>query len=451
MKRRTFLGKSVRAGAGLVAASGLFGRAAAASDTVVLAVVGVKGQGLSHLEHFGKTPGARVKTVVDVDERLFPVTAKFAAQRGFPELAFETDLRRVLEDPEIDAVSIATPEHWHALQTIWACQAGKDVYVEKPTSHNIRESRKAVDAARRYGRIVAPGTQQRSCPHVREAVRLMREGVIGEVFLARGLCFKPRESIGKKPDSPVPPGVNYDLWLGPAELRPFNENRFHYNWHWFWEYGCGEIGNQGVHEMDTARWGLGKDTLPAKIKSSGGYWAFDSDQETPNTQTAIFEWEDGKQLHFEVRGLYTNEEDGLKIGNLFYGDKGWMHLDINGFRTFLGRGDEPGPSGKATIVTSGEVVGSPAGFSENEAHDSSRVLHRLNFVEAVRSRNASHLSADIIEGHLSSSLCHLANISYRLGRELRFDSHAERFVDDAVADGYLSRRYRPPYTVPEKV
>jgi predicted dehydrogenase len=452
MKRRTFLDKSTRAGTGLVIASGLLGRATAApSDTVVLAVVGINGQGLSHLENFGGIRGSRVKTVVDVDERLFARTAKFASEQGFPKLVFETDLRRVLEDPEIDAVTIATPEHWHALQTIWACQAGKDVYVEKPTSHNVWESRKAVEAARRYGRIVAPGTQQRSCPHVQEAVRLLREGVIGEVFLARGLCFKPRESIGRKADSPTPPGVHYDLWLGPAELRSFNENRFHYNWHWFWEYGCGDIGNQGVHEMDTARWGLGKDTLPAKIKSSGGYWAFSSDQQTPNTQTAIFEWEDGKQLHFEVRGLYTNDENGLRIGNFFYGTKGWMHLDINGYSTFLDRKDEPGPSGKATIVTSGELVGSPAGFTESQAHASSRALHRMNFVEAVRSRDVTRLSADILEGHLSSSLCHLANIAYRLGRELQFDSHSERFVGDETANGYLTRRYRPPFVVPEKV
>ena len=269
MQRRTFLGNSARAGAGLVVASGLMGRAkAAASDTVVMAVVGVNGQGLSHLENFGAIPGARVKTIVDVDERLFAPTAKFAAEQGFPKLTFETDIRRALDDPEIDAISIATPEHWHALMTIWACQAGKDVYVEKPISHNIWESRKAVEAARHYRRVVTPGTQQRSCTPRAGGHTPSARGRIGEVFLARGLCFKPRETIGRKPDGPVPAGVNYDLWLGPAACRPFNENRFHYNWHWFWEYGCGDIGNQGVHEMDTARWGLGKDTLRRKSRAA---------------------------------------------------------------------------------------------------------------------------------------------------------------------------------------
>ncbi|MFH1068136.1 MAG: Gfo/Idh/MocA family oxidoreductase, partial [Candidatus Glassbacteria bacterium] len=361
------------------------------------------------------------------------------------------DIRRVLEDKEIDAVTIATPEQWHALMTIWACQAGKDVYVEKPVSHNVREGRRAVEAARKYGRVVACGTQQRSFPHVIEAVRQLRAGVIGEVFLARGLCFKPRESIGRKADSPTPTGVHYDLWLGPAPLRPFNENRFHYNWHWFWDYGCGDIGNQGVHEMDTARWGLGTDTLPAKIFSSGGYYAFDSDQETPNTQTAVFEWADGRKLEFEVRGLYTHDERGIKIGNFFYGTEGWMEVDIQGFRTFLGRKDEPGASMRAVVITEGSSVGAPQGFSESAAHDSSRVFHRRNFIEAVRSHDPQHLTAGVLEGHLTSSLCHLANLSYRLGRQLEFDPSAERFIGDQEADRYLTRDYRPPYVVPEKV
>ena len=452
MKRRDFLGQAaLAAGAGVLTSVRKSRGAVSKNDEITMAVVGINGQGTSHLRCFNTAEGVRIKKVCEVDERLYKKTSEFASGIGIEKLEFEPDIRRVLDDKDIDAISIATPEQWHALMIIWACQAGKDVYVEKPVSHNIWEGRQAVKAARKYGRIVASGTQQRSFPHVRQAVKLLDEGVIGDVYLARGLCFKPRDSIGRVADSPVPAGVHYDLWLGPAPLRPFNENRFHYNWHWFWEYGCGDIGNQGVHEIDTARWGLGKDTLPSKIHSSGGYWAFDSDQETPNTQSATFTWDDGKQLQFEVRGLYTNDEHGIRIGNLFYGTEGWMHLDINGFRTWRGRSEEPGPSMEAVLVSDEAGIGGPQGFTETGAHTSSRLIHRQNFIDAVRNQDPTLLSADILEGHLSSSLCHLANISYRLGRELTFDQHAERFVGDSQADSYLSRQYRHPYVVPEEV
>ena len=451
MKRRKFMGNAVKISTGLM----LFGtpgkKSFAKNDEITMAVVGIHGQGKSHFRCFNAIAGVRIKTICEVDERLYSSAAEFAKDLGAGKVHFEYDLRRVLEDKDIDAISIATPEQWHSLMTIWACQAGKDVYVEKPVSHNIREGRKAVEAARKYNRIVASGTQQRSFPHVQEAVKLLHAGVIGDVFMARGLCIKPRDSIGRKQDGPTPDGVHYDLWLGPAPLRPFNENRFHYNWHWFWDYGCGDIGNQGVHEMDTARWGLNKNTLPKKIHSPGGYFAFDSDQETPNTQTATFEWEDGKILQFEVRGLYTNAEDGIKIGNLFYGTEGWMHLDISGFSTYLGRKNEPGPGMKAVIISSDRAVGGPIGFDETSAHTSSRIMHRENFIKAVRSRKVSDLTADILEGHLSSSLCHLANISYRLDRQLCFDAHSERFEGDDLANSYLTRKYRHPYVVPDNV
>ncbi len=453
MKRRVFIGKAAAAAGGAVLTSAAAGHAASGSknDEITLAVVGINGQGASHLRCFNTCKGVRIKTICEVDQRLYKKSAEFADGLGVKNIKFEQDFRRVLEDKDIDAVSIATPEQWHALMTIWACQAGKDVYVEKPVSHNIWEGRQAVNAARRYGRVVASGTQQRSFPHVIEAMKQLRQGVIGDVYLARGLCFKPRESIGKKPDGKAPAGVNYDLWLGPAPLRPYNENRFHYNWHWFWDYGCGDIGNQGVHELDAARWGLGKDTLPTKVYCTGGYHAFDSDQQTPNTQSATFTWEDGKQVQFEVRGLYTHAEHDTKIGNFFYGTEGWMHLDINGFRTYMGRGGEPGPAAEATLISNEAGIGGPQGFSETGAHTSSRIIHRQNFIDAVRAGSPGELNADILEGHVSSSLCHLANLSYRLGRELTFDPHAERFVGDAQADAYLTRNYRYPYVVPEKV
>lgn len=437
--------------AGVVLGGAFEKKTYAKNDEVTLAIVGIHGQGKSHLRHFAGIPGVRVKTICDVDERLFPKAAELAKEFGVEKVHFQYDIRKVLDDKDIDAITIATPEHWHSLMTIWACQAGKDVYVEKPVSHNIWESRKSVEAARKYNRIVAAGTQQRSYPHVQEAMRLLHEGVIGDVFMAKGLCFKPRESIGQKVDGPTPEGVHYDLWLGPAPLRPFNENRFHYKWHWFWDYGCADMGNQGVHEMDTARWGLNKNTLPKKIHCVGGYFAFDSDQQTPNTQLVTFEWEDGKILQFEVRGLYTNKEDGLKIGNLFYGTEGWMRVDINGYQTFLGRKNEPGPSGKPAVVTKMKGIGGPQGFNEGHFHSSSRIMHRENFIEAVRSRKVSDLSADILQGHLSTSLCHLANLSYRLGRQLVFDAHSERFIGDDQANGYLTRNYRHPFVVPDEV
>jgi len=451
MNRRSFIKNSAAGAAGLIVADFLAQKSYSKNDEITMAVVGIHGQGQSHLRCFNDIPGVKVKTICDVDERLFADAQKLAKDLGIDKIHFEYDLRRVLDDKDIDAISIATPEHWHSLQTIWACQAGKDVYVEKPVSHNIWEGRKSVEAARKYNRIVAAGTQQRSYPHVIEAIKLLHSGVIGDVYMAKGLCFKPRESIGRKTDSPVPDGVHYDLWLGSAPWRPFNENRFHYNWHWFWDYGCADIGNQGVHEIDTARWGLNKRTHPNKIHCVGGYFAFNSDQETPNTQLATFEWDDGKLLQFEVRGLYTNAEDDLKIGNLFYGTEGWMHLNIEGFSTFLGREDEPGPSMDANIAVEQSGIGGPQGFLEGYAHASSRLIHRANFIQALRSRNVTDLSADILEGHVSSSLCHLANLSYRLGRELRFDSHSEQFIGDDQANGYLTKEYRFPYVVPDKV
>ena len=374
-----------------------------------------------------------MKTVCDIDERLFSQARKLKSDFDGKELKFETDIRRVLDDRDIDAVSIATPNHWHALMAIWACQSGKDVYVEKPVSHNVWEGRQIVEAARRYQRIVATGTQGRSSPHVRSAINLLHEGAIGDVYMAKGLCYKPREGIGRKADRQTPAGVHFDLWLGPAPQRPFNENLVHYNWHWFWDFGNGNIGNQGVHEMDMARWGLNKKEHPRTIQSVGGYFVFDSDQETPNTQLSTFEWEDGKILQFEVRGLHTNAEDKIRIGILFYGSQGWMHLDGKGFRTYLGRKNEPGL--RMDKVTDKTASG----------------RHRENFIKAVRTRKVEDLSADILEGHMSSSLCHLANIAHRVKRRLVFDCHAENFVGDAQADGYLIRNYRYPFVVPEKI
>jgi predicted dehydrogenase len=453
VSRREFFTRSGQVAAGALAAGALAscaapstvptvsGKVIGANERVNFAVIGIRGKGLGHARDLARLENVRVKTLVDVDENLFADRVKEVGEIQAFAPTTEYDIRRVLDDKEIDAVSIATTNHWHSLATIWACQSGKHVYVEKPCSHNVWEGRKMVEAARRYKCLVQVGFQSRSSRSVRRAMKLIHDGLLGDVYMARGLCFKPRDSIGRFPDEAVPEGVHYDLWLGPAPERPFNRNRFHYNWHWHWDYGNGDIGNQGPHQYDIARWGLNRDDYPVKVHSYGGYYAFDSAQETPNTQVAIYEYADGKILQFEVRGLYTNGEDDVKIGNIFLGSKGWMSLDTRGeWRTFFGRKNEPGPSSTDDESAQGSMNLAPGGGG-----------HFENFIYALRSGKREDLTSDIQAGHLSSSLPHLANISYRLKRELIFDGSRERFVGDKEADRMLSRNYRKPYAVPKTV
>jgi len=413
--------------------------AAAPSDRVNVGVVGLRSRGREHIEILGKLPGSRVAAVCDIDQAQTERAVQLAEKVQGARPKTYQDIRKLLEDKGIDAISIATCNHWHALATIWACQAGKDVYVEKPASHNIFEGRKMVEAARKYGRIVQVGMQSRTTAHKIRAIELLRQGAIGKLYMAKGLCFKRRPSIGKSPDGPVPPGVNYDLWLGPAPMRPFNPNRFHYNWHWFWDTGNGDIGNQGVHEMDICRWGLGKSTLPKNVFSTGGKYVYDDDQETPNTQLATFEYDDCL-LVFEVRGLVTGGESSIYwdgqnfIGNLFFGSDGFMSVDAWGYQIYLGEKRELAQKLKAVEPRIWETT-----------------PHLENFLKAVRSRKHTDLTGDILEGHLSAALCHLANISYRTRRKLAFDPARERFLGDAEANALVSRPYRAPYVAPEKV
>jgi predicted dehydrogenase len=409
-----------------------------ANDRIQLAVVGVRGRGRDHIKGFAAAPGVRVAGVCDIDQSNVERAQAYTETFGGGKPKGYEDLRKLYEDKSIDAVSIANTNHWHALSTIWAVQAGKDVYCEKPVSHNVREGRLMVEAARKYKRIVQAGMQSRSIQHKVKAVERLRAGAIGRVYLAKGLCYKRRKSIGRSPDGPIPAGVNYDIWLGPAPQRTFNPNRFHYNWHWFWDYGNGDIGNQGVHEMDIARWGLHLDSLPKAVSSEGGKFVYDDDQETPNTQTAVFDY-GSLQLHFEVRGLLTNgegfasKENATKIGNAFYGSDGYMWVDSKGYRIYTGE--------DGALVEEGPFVGdewNPQG-------------HFDNFIKAVRSRKSGDLACDIEEGHLSAALCHLANISYRLKRRLAFDAAAEKFVNDSEANSMLFRKGRAPYTIPDPV
>jgi predicted dehydrogenase len=434
MNRRHFLMSSAAAGAAALKA------APSINDTVRVACVGIRGQGRAHIHVYSQMPTVEIAALCDVDESVLNQRTQEMVSAGKKKPAGYTDVRKLLEDKSIDAISIATPNHWHSLIGIWACQAGKDVYVEKPCSHNIFEGRQLVRAAEKYNRIVQHGTNSRSGVAVREAVQKMRDGLIGEVYMARGLCFKWRDTIGRKPEEAVPAGVDYDLWTGPAPLHAFTRNRFHYNWHWFWDYGNGDIGNQGIHEMDIARWGLGV-KHPSRVSAIGGHFMFDDDQQTPNTMVANFEFDEGgkkKMLVFEVRHWMTNHEAGIgeggkkkdsnTVGNTFYGSKGYLAIDGYGqYKTWLGRDQEPGPS-------------------RNEDGN-----NWANFIEAVRSRKQSDLNAPIEEGYMSTVLVHLANISYRLGRTLEFDAQNLSCKGDPEATRMFTRQYRAPFVVPEKV
>jgi predicted dehydrogenase len=303
-------------------------------------------------------------------------------------------------------------------------------------------------AARKYNRIVQAGTNMRSGSSNRAAMEFLREGKLGEIYMAKGNCFKPRNSIGFVKNSVAPAGVHWDLFLGPAPERPFNQNRFHYNWHYFWDYATGETGNI-VHQMDIARWGLGKHVHPIKVHSAGGIFGWDSDQETPNTQHSIFEYADGKILQFEVRNIYTNSEGGVNIGNLFFGSEGWM-TSADGWKTFYGETEgmsEPGynPGFPRRIEKAGPII------SKQDLSGFSREDHFENFINCIRSRRRDDLYADIIEGHRSTVLSHLANISYRTGRKLNFNPETEAFNDDTEANSYLSRNYRYPYVMPDTI
>jgi predicted dehydrogenase len=468
--RRNFL----KTGAG-VAALGLMRpeRILGANDRVRLAICGLRGRGLDHIKRFSQVAGLEIAAVCDIDENVMSRRLSDIEERGLPKPKTYTDVRKLLEDQSIDAISVAAPNHWHSLMGIWACQAGKDSYVEKPCSHNWWEGKQLVAAAKRYNRIMQMGMQARSSPALQEGVQHMRSGLIGDVYMARGLCYKWRDTIGRQPRQEVPAGVNYDLWLGPAPDRGFTRNRFHYNWHWFWDTGNGDIGNQGIHEMDIARWGLGVQ-FPNRVSAMGAHVMFDDDQETPNVLNCCFEFQmaDGKRrlLEFEVRHWMTNHEAEIgtgaygrsdlppaglapvvakatakdpyanlgppsgkpgTIGNLFYGSKGYLGIqEYVSYKTWLGERGEPGPSRRAP---------------EN---------HFANFIDCVRSRKKEDLAAPVEEGHISATLVHLANVSYRLGRTLNFDPAAEQVIGDEQANLLLrdaDRGYRPGFAIPESV
>src|SRR5579875_2888293 len=469
--RRDFVSTGAVAAAGLAAATG---KVLGANDRVRVAVVGVRGRGWDHVKGYQPIPGVEVAYFCDVDENVLRKRCADAEQMGMARPQTYVDVRKLLEDKNVDAVSIATPNHWHSLIGIWAAQAGKDIYIEKPCSHNWWEGRQLVRAVDKYKVICEHGSQCRSSAAIVESMDKMRSGLLGNVYMSRGLCYKWRDTIGHAPQEPVPAGVDYDLWTGPAPMKPFTKNRFHYNWHWIWDTGNGDLSNQGIHEVDLARWGLGV-TLPVKVSAIGGHFLFDDDQQTPNTLTVAYEFRTAegktKMMNFEVRGWITNHEAEIgtsefrgggvpaagitqqaeaaprkrattgnpmgpvsgrpsTIGNLYYGSKGYLAIsNYDSYKSFLGPQDEPGP----------------------EKHERVGNEHFVNFIDCVRSRNAENLHAPIREGYLSTTLVHLANVSYRVGRTVHFDPATETVVGDLEAAKLMKGTYRPPFVVPEEV
>jgi predicted dehydrogenase len=498
LTRRDFLKTSALTAAAASLSPLAWGRVEGANSDIRVAQIGFRSQGAGHLSTLRKMKGVRVVALCDVDHHVLDGKAKEMGN----DVQRYTDIRKLLENKEVDAVSIAIPNHWHALATVWACQAGKDVYVEKPACHNIFEGRQMIDAARKYNRIVQCGTQCRSSPGLREAVQYLRDGHLGKVKIARGFCYKARQSIGTvSGPQEVPDYIDYDIWCGPAPKElPRRNAKFgpvHYDWHWFWAYGNGDYGNQGPHQVDIARWFLGEDAVAPFSMAIGGRLGYKDSAETPNTLTVYHGYK--TPMVFEVRGLPVDKKsqtDGWKmdryksveIGNVIECENGEIVI----------------PSYTLAIIhdKDGKEVTRFDGKKKNQKQDASPTGlsaesegHHANWISAIRSRKPNDLHAEIREGVLSADLVHTGNISYRLGAckapeaikeaikdnkplaeaydrmaghleanevditkenlqlglPLKFDPQAEKFADNPEANAMLSRKYREPFVVPEKV
>lgn len=491
--RRRFL---MTTAAGL-AAAGLPGaggarvlRRRSANEQVRLAVIGLNGRGRDLLGGFYKIPNVTIAALCDVDSDILAREEKALADRGgagsegTPKAFTTTDMRRIMDRKDIDAVVIATPNHWHSLAGVWACQAGKDAYVEKPVSHNVWEGRQLVNASRKYGRVVQAGTQARSSKAIAEAFEWMNAGNIGPIVVARGLCYKARKSIGKaEGEQAAPANIDYDLWTGPADMKPLGRKRLHYDWHWNFNTGNGDLGNQGIHQVDICRWALGERALAPTVQSVGGRFGYDDDGETPNTQLIWYGYKKAP-LVFEVRGLPRNlaEQGGKWEMDKYRGSSIGVVIECEG--------------GSLVITDQyGRVRAYDESGSKVIKEWTSSDDHSRNFIDAVRSRDAGSLAGDIEQGHISSALCHIGNISHRLGelsprlenfrasgtgrdgvvREayerfaahldangidldstqarlgpiLTMDPKTERFTSNDAANGLLTRAYRGEFVVPE--
>jgi predicted dehydrogenase len=393
------------------------GNTGGANERLNVAVIGVNGRGRDHVTGFAGRHNCVVTHVCDADSAVAGRALDTAERQQRQRPEFVQDLRRIMDNRNIHIVSIATPNHWHALAAIWAIQAGKDVYVEKPVSHNVSEGRRIVEAARHHNRICQAGTQSRSSAALRQAIEYLRNGRLGRLEVARALCYKRRRSIGQVNGAGrIPATVNYDLWCGPAPVQtPLRRINLHYDWHWTWDYGNGDLGNQGIHQMDIARWGLGRNDIGSAVVSLGGRFGYTDDGETANTQICVHNYGE-QRLIFEVRGLETPAFRGATIGNIFHCADGYLVVDSS-YR------------GAVAFNRDGERMQQFTGGGN----------HYENFVRAVRSRRAADLTGDILEGHLSSALCHLGNISYRLGTMQAFAPRGNPFGDDSAANETMNR------------
>lgn len=475
-------------------------RAAGPNEKFGLAVVGVNGRGQSHIGGFGKNDNVEIRAIVDIDEKVGAERASQIAEKYGERPAVYRDVREALDSKDIDIVSCATPNHWHALIGIWAMQAGKDVYVEKPISHNIHEGRALVAAAKKHGRMFQTGTQCRSSSACIDAVQFIHDGGIGDVKFARGLCYKRRKSIGPLGDYPIPPSVDFNLWSGPAPYTDpkVTRQQFHYDWHWQRLYGNGDLGNQGPHQTDIARWGLGLNRQPNSVISYGGRVGYKAERKDPNyvdagdtanTEVSIYDYGD-KCIVFETRGLSVdnsaddelnklfNSTKGNKVGVVFYGSDGYLVQSVYSYCAAFDR--------DMKLIREFKMKGD---LDE---------IHMANFVDACASRDASSLHADATTGHLSAAVSHLGNISYYLGEsnrvtptelkqalakvkslddnaetlnrtlehlkangvdpektmlslgpQLAFDPEKERFTDNDQANALLTREYRKGFEVPD--
>lgn len=386
-----------------------------ANDKVRVAIIGINGQGKSHVSSLLGLPDVEIAAICDADTATFAPVLKMIADKARPAPATYQDIRKLLEVKDIDAISSATPNHWHALVAIWAMQAGKDVYIEKPACHDPLEGVRMVEASRKYGRICQVGTQSRSSKGLHEAMAFLHSGGIGKVSVARALCYKPRGSIGKVTGpTPVPATCDYDLWLGPAPQKPVMRQRFHYDWHWFWDYGNGDLGNQGVHEMDKALWGMNEKRLPKSALGMGGRFGYVDDGETPNTELVFLDYGSYK-LIFEVRGLKTADLNGAKVGNIWYGEKGMMVV--------------PDYSSATVFDPDGNKVRQFSGGGS----------HHGNWIKAIKSRNRRDLNCDVAVGALSAQCCQLGNISLRLGGQVGIKEASNRFSADKEIAETLGR------------
>ncbi len=418
--RRAFLKHSALTGAAIATAKAArsLGAADSPQGAVVLGVIGTNGRGTALAASFAGIGGARVAYVCDVDERAIDKAVSAVAAKQSGSTRRVTDLRRILDDPAVDAVVIATPDHWHAPATILACAAGKHVYVEKPASHNPREGELMVAAARKHARVVQLGTQRRSMPGVVEAIDRLRAGEIGRVLFSRGWYNADRKPIGRGKPAAVPEGLDYALWQGPAPERPYRDNVVHYNWHWFWHWGTGELGNNGIHSLDICRWGLGVD-YPRRVTAGGGKYFFDDDQETPDTHVVTYDFGD-KAITWEGRNWHRHGFEGSMFGIAFYGENGSLVIDGNNYKIY-------DPVGKQLAIQT-------KGF---DGHDP----HLKNFLACVSS--SGRLNSEIEEGHKSTLLCHLGNIAYRTGHTLDLDPANGHVQNDPAAAALWSREYRP--------